>query len=384
MSHDQLKNSTKAMFDGIRSNPKLTLSQFRDIGAQKIGYQHFGDLKPVMGTAVKEVDPKEAILTMLAQFCDEDINRYLHTVIMDYVVFYSHEKNYFLITMETVQLWCENNNITIIRRGNDRSYPYNYTLNDIVSENYYASEEEAQIAAYYDILMNSTFDISYYDLFQCQHCEKHFDIEDSVKTEHELICTTCNKQEPPMCHYRVSIFEDKGDSKHLTCFEKGICEESAEDCALSVYPNGEVKHIEAITEDEYNDAISDAHDVPCEICANTQYLVSTRDDGKEAIEACDNCREKSFTDEDAAKLAIRDGIDCATSYPCIISKAALDNPLKKAKQLWATLGNIPVNDDNETEEQFLHFDAGTECEEIWHWFENEFNVSVATDLMNLK
>lgn len=62
----------------------------------------------------------------------------------------------------------------------------------------------------------------------------------------------------------------------------------------------------------------------------------------------------------------------------------VDGAMEYAKCLWAKLGNTPVNDDNETEEAFLHFESGTDCHDIWHWFESEFNVSVATDLMNLQ
>jgi hypothetical protein len=57
--------------------------------------------------------------------------------------------------------------------------------------------------------------------------------------------------------------------------------------------------------------------------------------------------------------------------------------LLKAQQLWSELGDIPVNDDNEIEAAFLHFNAGDDTQEIWHWFESEFNLSVATDLMKL-
>lgn len=63
---------------------------------------------------------------------------------------------------------------------------------------------------------------------------------------------------------------------------------------------------------------------------------------------------------------------------------AIGNPLECAKCLWSALGNTPVNDDSEIEVAFLHFESGTDCHDIWHWFEDEFNVSVATDLMNLK
>lgn len=50
------------------------------------------------------------------------------------------------------------------------------------------------------------------------------------------------------------------------------------------------------------------------------------------------------------------------------------------RDLWVELGTIPVNDDGITEEQFLHFSRGTQCEDIWHWFEDTFDV-VVHDLM---
>lgn len=44
--------------------------------------------------------------------------------------------------------------------------------------------------------------------------------------------------------------------------------------------------------------------------------------------------------------------------------------------LWEELGNVPVNEDDEIDVKFLQFDAGTHREDIWHWFENTFNISV--------
>jgi len=57
--------------------------------------------------------------------------------------------------------------------------------------------------------------------------------------------------------------------------------------------------------------------------------------------------------------------------------------LEQAKFLWEKLGDIPTNEDDEIEERFLHFDKGTDKFEIWHWFEENFDLSVAKDLMNL-
>jgi len=56
----------------------------------------------------------------------------------------------------------------------------------------------------------------------------------------------------------------------------------------------------------------------------------------------------------------------------------------ESKQLWKELGNIPTNENDEIEERFLHFDIGTNREEIWHWFEEEFNLSVAEDLITVQ
>ncbi len=58
--------------------------------------------------------------------------------------------------------------------------------------------------------------------------------------------------------------------------------------------------------------------------------------------------------------------------------------LQRAQKHWEELGNIPVNSEEEIEESFLLFEAGTDIYEIWHWFKEEFNVSVAKDLMRLK
>ena len=55
--------------------------------------------------------------------------------------------------------------------------------------------------------------------------------------------------------------------------------------------------------------------------------------------------------------------------------------LIKAKELWSQLGDVPVNEDGEIETAFLGFEVGTDREDIWSWFEEEFDLSVAEDLM---
>ena len=49
--------------------------------------------------------------------------------------------------------------------------------------------------------------------------------------------------------------------------------------------------------------------------------------------------------------------------------------------LWLELGDVPINDNEEIETPFLHLPINTHREDIWHWFEDTFNISVAKDLM---
>jgi hypothetical protein len=56
----------------------------------------------------------------------------------------------------------------------------------------------------------------------------------------------------------------------------------------------------------------------CVVCHGKRYLVCTRMDGRKAIERCDECSTDTLTDEDAAKLAQQDGIECEPEYPCYV------------------------------------------------------------------
>lgn len=56
-------------------------------------------------------------------------------------------------------------------------------------------------------------------------------------------------------------------------------------------------------------------------------------------------------------------------------------PLYNPQECWRLLGDTPINDNEEIEEVFLHFEVGTHREIIWHWFESAFGVTVATQLM---
>ncbi|WP_145840212.1 hypothetical protein [Marinobacter sp. P4B1] len=54
-----------------------------------------------------------------------------------------------------------------------------------------------------------------------------------------------------------------------------------------------------------------------------------------------------------------------------------------ANTLWQELADIPVDEDDQLDAPFLHFEKGEDKEAVWHWFESEFGLSVAEDLMGV-
>lgn len=52
--------------------------------------------------------------------------------------------------------------------------------------------------------------------------------------------------------------------------------------------------------------------------------------------------------------------------------------------LWQEFGDVPMDPVTECiEEAWGSFPAGTHREEVWHWFEDTFHISVAKDLMGV-
>ena len=63
-------------------------------------------------------------------------------------------------------------------------------------------------------------------------------------------------------------------------------------------------------------------------------------------------------------------------------KELKENDLNKAWQVWDELTDVPMDPETECiESDWKQFPAGTHREEIWHWIEDTYNVSVAEDLM---
>ena len=77
--------------------------------------------------------------------------------------------------------------------------------------------------------------------------------------------------------------------------------------------------------------------------------------------------------------------EAITSYYSPEELASLEENLYKYRHiedLWSEFGDTPMNPHSETIEQpWHHFPVGTHREIIWRWFEMEFDISVAQDLM---
>ena len=48
---------------------------------------------------------------------------------------------------------------------------------------------------------------------------------------------------------------------------------------------------------------------------------------------------------------------------------------KEARQLWKKLGDISIDNNDCITSPFLDFPKGTHREDIWHWFEEQYDIS---------
>ncbi len=53
------------------------------------------------------------------------------------------------------------------------------------------------------------------------------------------------------------------------------------------------------------------------------------------------------------------------------------------KKMWNEFGNIPINDSDETEQDFYHWEKGTYRFDIWLWFDEKLPNGLA-ELVLLK
>ena len=57
--------------------------------------------------------------------------------------------------------------------------------------------------------------------------------------------------------------------------------------------------------------------------------------------------------------------------------------IKQALKVWDKLRDIPINDNDEIDLSFMHFEKGTDLHDVWHWIENTYDVSIVMDLMEV-
>lgn len=51
------------------------------------------------------------------------------------------------------------------------------------------------------------------------------------------------------------------------------------------------------------------------------------------------------------------------------------------KELWKKFSDVPVNDKDEIEWDFLHFETGDSKFDVWNWFDERCPNGLAVDLM---
>ena len=59
-----------------------------------------------------------------------------------------------------------------------------------------------------------------------------------------------------------------------------------------------------------------------------------------------------------------------------ISKEDEDLTEKELTELWLLFGDVPINDNDQIEEEFIGYEAGTNRFDIWEWFDERYEGGV--------
>lgn len=108
----------------------------------------------------------------------------------------------------------------------------------------------------------------------------------------------------------------------------------------------------------------------CETSDSYVQIVPKDDIVREIYEALDdfrNCCDENFMDE-------------YLYYELYLEEHGLHGEYepKELVRLWIAFGDIPIDDRDLIEEQFLGFPAGTNRFDIWHWFDERYPGGVHT------
>ena len=98
---------------------------------------------------------------------------------------------------------------------------------------------------------------------------------------------------------------------------------------------------------------------------------------------CSKCgssdvEERTWVNPNTREIIYNDSIEVTDCW-CGICEEHVE--LCTLSELWEMFGDIPVNNDDEIEEDFLNFPAGTSKIDVWHWFDERCANNLHDDLM---
>ena len=67
---------------------------------------------------------------------------------------------------------------------------------------------------------------------------------------------------------------------------------------------------------------------------------------------------------------------CTMCDKCIEKNEEQSIDKTNPDKYWKELGDIPLDEEGDTDEEFYHFPKGTSPYEIWHWFEEYFDITI--------
>ena len=92
----------------------------------------------------------------------------------------------------------------------------------------------------------------------------------------------------------------------------------------------------------------------------------------------DNVEERAWVNPNTDEIRYNDSVEEEDCW-CGICEEHVE--LCTLSELWEMFGDIPVNNDDEIEEDFLNFPVGTSKIDVWHWFDERCPNNLHDDLM---
>lgn len=91
-----------------------------------------------------------------------------------------------------------------------------------------------------------------------------------------------------------------------------------------------------------------------------------------------NVEERAWVNPNTDEISYNDSVEEEDCW-CNICEKHVE--LCTLSELWEMFGDIPVNNDDEIEKEFLNFPAGTSKLDVWHWFDERCPNNLHDDLM---